>query len=113
MKKLTTLISILLICIFHSFSSFSQNSDTEKKSQTYAVVIGISNYESDAIPKLEFSHIDAQHFADFLKSEKGGGVSPDNIKLLTNEDAQLASILEALDWLKSQINEYDQAIIYF
>lgn len=113
MKKLTTLISILLICIFHSFSSFSQNSDTEKKSQTYAVVIGISNYESDAIPKLEFSHIDAQHFADFLKSEKGGGVSPDNIKLLTNEDAQLASILEALDWLKSQINENDQAIIYF
>ena len=66
---------------------------------TYAVVVGISTYESSGMPQLEYAHKDALFFADYLKSKSGGEVPEDNIRLLINENATYAAIYEALDWL--------------
>lgn len=81
--------------------------------KTYAVVIGISDYQNEAIPNLRFAHRDALAFDAYLKSESGGSLSDDQVTLLINEQATTAGIAAAMDWLLEVVAEGDQAIIYF
>ncbi|XVJ67132.1 MAG: hypothetical protein HEQ40_13555 [Lacibacter sp.] len=85
----------------------------ERKNNIYAVVIGISNYESKNIRQLVYSHKDAQLFAQWLQSTSGGNVPGSNIRVLLNEQATIAAIYNALDWLKQQCKEGDDVYIYF
>ncbi len=80
---------------------------------TYAVVIGISDYQSPDIPDLRFAHRDAEAFARFLRSPAGGSLDGDHLKLLTNEQATTGEMVSSLDWLVESCKEGDQAIIYF
>lgn len=80
---------------------------------TYAVVVGISDYQSPDIPDLQFAHRDAQAFADWLKSAAGGHVPETNILLLTDHKATFAAFASALDWLVETCAEGEQALIYF
>ena len=84
-----------------------------KKSMTRAVIIGISDYQDDNIPDLQFAHRDAQAFANYLQSPSGGNLSSDNIKLYLNEEATGGNVHKALYWLISESNENDNCIIYF
>jgi predicted Zn-dependent protease len=81
--------------------------------KTYAVVVGISKYESTGIPQLEFAHKDAIFFADYLKSKAGGSVPEENIRLLVNESATYAAIYDALDWLLATCQKDDLVYFYF
>lgn len=80
---------------------------------TYAVVIGISDYQDPAIPDLHFADKDAEAFAAYLRSETGGKLDQDHIKILINQKATMAQFANALDWLWEVCKEGDQAIIYF
>ncbi len=84
-----------------------------KISNTFAVIIGISDYQNPEIPDLSFAHIDAETFADFLKSPAGGNLQDSNLKLLINEEATSAAVATAIDWLYDSVEKNDQAIIYF
>ncbi len=81
--------------------------------QTWAVVIGISDYQDAAIPDLRFADKDAEAFANFLRSPAGGSLDGDHLKVLTNGQATAGRIAEALDGLIEQAKEGDQVIIYF
>ncbi len=105
----------------------SPNSSTEKgiapvkivstqssaTSKTYAVVVGISDYQDPGIPDLRFADKDAEAFAAFLSSKAGGSLDQDHLKLLLNKQATMAQFANALDWLMENAKEGDQAIIYF
>ncbi len=78
---------------------------------TYAVVVGISNYQSPDIPDLQFAHHDARAFADWLQSPAGGQVPEANIQLLTEKGATFAAFAGALDWLVENTLEDAHAII--
>ena len=80
---------------------------------TYAVVVGISKYESSGIPQLEYAHKDALFFADYLKSKSGGSVPEENIRLLVNENATYSAIYDALDWLLTTCHKDDLVYFYF
>lgn len=82
-------------------------------SNTYAIVIGITKYQTPAIPALQFADRDAKQFVSWLQSSSGGQVPDKHIKLLVNEEATIAAIYQALDWLKSVCKENDKAFIYF
>ena len=90
----------------------TQNSEL-KTSETYAVVVGISDYQDKDIPDLRFADRDAEAFANFLRSPAGGLLDGGHLKLLTNEDATGARFSLALDWLMEVAEDGDQAIIYF
>lgn len=92
-------------------SSFKVRS--AKTSNTFAVVVGISDYQNPEITNLAFAQRDAEIFADFLRSPSGGNVQESNIKMLINEEATGAAVATALDWLYESVGENDQAIIYF
>ncbi|SOD79479.1 caspase family protein [Spirosoma fluviale] len=82
--------------------------------QTYAVVVGISDYEalSYATGDLRFADRDARQFAAFLQSKSGGSVPAANIRLLTNRQATQAAILQQLNVFR-QATEADRIILYF
>lgn len=81
--------------------------------ETYAVVVGISDYQDPAIPDLRFAHKDAEAFAHFLRSPAGGALDADHLKVLLNQEATMGQFANALDWLWEVCHEGDEAIIYF
>jgi tetratricopeptide (TPR) repeat protein len=87
--------------------------DGKMTGTTRAVVVGISDYQDGQIPDLKFAHRDAEAFIAFLSSPAGGNVAPENLKLLTNEQATQGKVGMALTWLQNASMEGDRAIVYF
>ncbi|GJM32087.1 MAG: hypothetical protein DHS20C18_10880 [Saprospiraceae bacterium] len=107
---------VLLTIIFLFFELVVYPKDATfplEKGNTWAVVIGISDYQDKEISKLSYAHRDAEFFADFLKSESGGLLTDQQLRLLTNKNATLARIQAALEWLAVNAIQGDQAILYF
>jgi len=80
---------------------------------TYAVVVGISDYQDPKIPDLRFADKDAIAFANYLKSPDGGRVKVENIKLLVNNGATAGRVLSALFWVLEASKAGDKFIFYF
>ncbi|MFD2937108.1 caspase family protein [Spirosoma flavum] len=82
--------------------------------QTYAVVIGISDYQAltYATGDLRFADRDAQQVVAFLRSQVGGNVPVSHIRLLTNRQATQATIQQALKLFR-QAGADDRVILYF
>lgn len=81
--------------------------------QTWAVVVGVSDYQNPDITDLKYAHRDALAFANYLQSPAGGRVDSTHITLLLNENATAGKFAAALDWLLDVVKEGDQAVIYF
>ena len=113
----------LTICFFFLFSlsllaqekgvSPISTVGTDGTGTTFAVVVGISDYQDEGIPDLRFADKDAEAFAAFLQSTAGGNLDEDHLKVLINEKATQAQFAAALDWLWEVAGENDKAIIYF
>ncbi len=83
------------------------------EANTYAIVIGISDYKDPDIPKLSFSNRDAEVFADFLMSAPGGSVPRQNIKLLIDSVATIGEVDKSIRWLMNNCKENDRVYFYF
>ncbi len=105
--------SLLLFLSLLALRSPAQIGAMANKGTTRAVIVGISEYEDQRIPRLYFAHRDAQAMAEFLLSEAGGSVKPENIKLLANEKATRGEITTAFYWLVGESKAGDRAVIYF
>ncbi len=81
--------------------------------QTYAVVVGISDYQDSGIPDLRFADKDAEAFANYLRSPAGGSLDPDHLAVLTNQKATAGRMAEVLDALIEKARKDDRVIIYF
>ncbi len=109
------------ICIVSVNSIIAQNKHVQpihsieltNRLNTYAVVIGISDYQDPGIPDLRYADKDAEQFANYLRSDAGGKLDEDHLKVLINQQATMAQFAIALDWLWEVCKEGDQAIIYF
>ena len=94
---------VVLIVVAQQTTRGIQPSNIDVQSQptnvTYAVVVGISDYQDPGIPDLRFADKDAEAFAAFLSSKAGGSLDQDHLKLLLNKQASMAQFANALDWL--------------
>lgn len=115
MKSFRIFSLFLLGIIIHlsELSAQKNFSGDSAKVKTFAVIVGITNYENAAIPALQYADRDAQQFAAYLQSKAGGEVPEAHIKLIVNKEATIAAVYEALDWLKEQCGKDDVAYIYF
>lgn len=109
MKYLLTT-CFLLFCAMAFAQDLRPN---RKKGNTFALVVGISDYQDADIKDLRYAHIDANVFAAFLRSKAGGSLDSQHIRLLTNEQATLAGLQSGFNWLLKKANKGDRAIIYF
>ncbi len=91
----------------------SSKSIQSKTGTTRAVIVGISDYQNDQIPDLQYAHKDAQAFKTYLQSEAGGKIPNENIQILTNADATMGKMVMALEWLMTESQANDKAIFYF
>ncbi|MGB5024047.1 MAG: hypothetical protein WBO44_01800, partial [Saprospiraceae bacterium] len=110
MKLYLILLSILLnLCLYSQNKGVSQLPTTNQQlsTKTYAVVVGISDYQDPAIPDLRFADKDAEAFANYLRSNAGGKLDGDHLKVLLNEKATVAQFAIALDWLMEVVKEND------
>jgi tetratricopeptide (TPR) repeat protein len=113
--------SMMTLLLFFGLTLFAQKKglsgliveQPNKISNTFAVIIGVSDYQNPEIPDLSFAHKDAEAFAEFLKSPAGGNLRDSNLKLLLNEVATGAAVATAIDWLYESVEKNDRAIIYF
>lgn len=80
---------------------------------TWAMVVGISDYQAPGIPDLRFADKDAAAFAAYLRSPAGGAVDDDHLSLFLNEQATGANVAMALSALMEEAQEGDRVIIYF
>lgn len=101
-------ISIACLCavLMHSAAT--------AQTTTYAVVVGVSDYEilDYRTGDLKFADTDAENFTAFLKSPAGGGVASQNIIKLTNKQATKANIKRAMAVFKYATPQ-DRIIFYF
>jgi predicted Zn-dependent protease len=108
---------ILLVLYFfvqnYALSQMATMNEPILKGKTYAVIIGISQYQNTVIPKLNYADKDATLFAEWLKSKAGGSVPDNQIKLFTNETATIAAIYNGLDWLTAIAQKEDVVYLYF
>ena len=91
------------------------SASSEFKGKRWAIVIGISNYENEGVPDLQFADRDAQEFASFLLSPQAGlgGFDQDKVLLLTNEDATYRRIRSALFTFLKNPTEDDVVYVFW
>lgn len=120
MKNFAALL-FLLAFLYTTTSSFGQikgikpviSAETQMVGNTRALVVGISDYQNEDIPDLRFAHKDAELFAEYLKDGNGGGLDPEKITILLNEEATAGKFISALYGLLEESEEGDNVIIYF
>ena len=79
--------------------------------QTYALLVGISKYKRPELA-LQFAEADATLFSQFLASQRGGGIAPENVMLLTDEKATTAAVRNGFhDFLQRRAGKNDTVII--
>ncbi|MBK8556501.1 MAG: caspase family protein [Lewinellaceae bacterium] len=83
------------------------------KGKTWALVVGVSNYENKKIPNLNYAAEDALAFAAYLQSPAGGLLDSSHLRLLLNEQAKQADFGAGLSWLQEVSREGDRVIIFF
>lgn len=78
----------------------------------WALVVGISKFQKPSL-NLKFPDKDAQDFAKFLVEKCN--FAPDHVKMLTNEQATRAAILNNLGdkWLPRVVRPDDLVVLYF
>jgi WD40 repeat protein len=81
--------------------------------QRWAVVVGVSEYANPGIPSLKYADKDAEAFANFLRRPEGGGYDNDHMRMLTNKEATLANVRDALVNFLSGAIDMDLVLIYF
>jgi tetratricopeptide (TPR) repeat protein len=81
--------------------------------KTYALLIGVSKYQK--LPQdlwLQYADADAKTFSQHLASPRGGAVPPENMMVLTNEQATTAAIRNAFQtFLKNRAGSKDTIFI--
>ncbi|MBK9110018.1 MAG: caspase family protein [Saprospiraceae bacterium] len=91
----------------------TNNHQRASNSNTFAVVVGISNYHDKGIPDLKYAHRDAIAFVDWLKGTGMVKVPEDHIQLLIDSMATRAQFNAALDGILDQAREGDLVYLYF
>jgi len=108
-----TTIFLLLSYFCYAQEEVSLTNQTLVSGNTYALIIGISDYKDEKITDLKYAHKDADAFYNFLLSASGGNTPQANIKLLKNKEATVSNIYVAKQWLESVAKKDDLVYFYF
>jgi hypothetical protein len=94
--------------------NFDSLTDPGNKDRRFALLIGVSKYSDESgIKHLKGAHADAGRMKRLLTDPGGFNFDPDNVCLMTNENATSARFIAATNALKDNVAEEDLVIIYF
>ncbi|MCX8018997.1 MAG: caspase family protein [Chitinophagaceae bacterium] len=78
---------------------------------TYAIIIGISDYKS--VPDLKFAHKDALAFQALLQSQSGENVPKENIEIFINDKATKNNVADAISQVVKKVKSGDRIWFFF
>jgi tetratricopeptide (TPR) repeat protein/predicted nucleic acid-binding protein len=81
--------------------------------QTYALLVGISEFQDPDIKKLSYAHEDALEMRKLLLTKRAGAIPPENIMVLINEKATRAAINAAIESHLLNRHDPDDTILLF
>jgi tetratricopeptide (TPR) repeat protein len=90
-----------------------EEADGIRQSKAYAVIIGVGDYESPGIKKLNFSANDAMELANVLTDPTYGGFKKENVTVLVNKDATTRNIKKAIGSDLKRAPDDGLAIVFF
>ena len=82
------------------------------KPKLYALVVGVSRYQSTSLKPLTYAAKDAADLASLLKSAKGSLYGDAEVKLLTDDTATIQGVKEGLAWLERSVRRNDIGLVY-
>ena len=86
---------------------------SRSEGQTYALLVGISNFKDSNITPLSFAHLDAIELANLLKSPRAGAIPEENVVVLTNQAATRSAIQSAIEThLKARAGKNDTVLLF-
>ena len=77
----------------------------------YLLAIGISQYQKQNL-NLKYADLDARAFAAAWQNQQGVVYRTVEAKVITNEEATVRSILDAMDWLVKSVTQRDIAVMF-
>jgi hypothetical protein len=83
----------------------------EKYEKLYLLVVGISKYPGDYA--LEFPRKDATDFSGYMQKQKGRLYDAVVSRVLVDQEASRAGILDGLKWLRENVGEHDAGVVFF
>lgn len=88
---------------------------TPASGRKYALIIGISRYKNNlrGIRNLEYADVDARSMYEFLQQPAAGAFAAEDMLLLSNEEATIARIREALTNFIAKASSNDLLLIFF
>ena len=92
---------------------FARGQQLKTAKNKYAVVVGISNYQAAGILDIRDARRDAETFAAWLYSESGGNLPQENVVLLTDAQATLSRVGNAINEMSVASGSSDGLILYF
>ncbi|MES2800263.1 MAG: caspase family protein [Bacteroidota bacterium] len=109
---LVAVFCVLSLTCFAQRGGEVENTSTESAGSgtTYALIVGISDYQNPKITDLNFADVDAIVFQDYLLSV---GLPKENVFTLINENATNASFWTMLNFLSQKVNKGDVVYLYF
>jgi hypothetical protein len=114
-------IRTLLLILFTALHSFSQNrgftlvdktgKETGSFGTSWALIIGVNDYEEGEIPKLRYAVNDAQGVADLLIKDQG--FEKEKVLILMNAKATKENISKSFEFLKQNSAPDDRIVVFF
>src|SRR5436190_11458475 len=92
-------------------TTITNHSDSGATGNTYAIIIGISNYKN--VSPLQYADRDAQAFFNFLQSDAGGKIPGGNIEPFINENATRTNIGDAISEIVKKAKAGDRVYFFF
>lgn len=88
--------------------------ESSEQGKTYALVVGISKYPKlQPNEQLRFAHRDAVTFSEYLRSERGGALPADQVRVLMNEQATTAATRNGIaTFLRAKARKQDTVILF-
>ncbi len=85
--------------------------DRDPAVKIWAVVVGVGRYTT--MPNLKYPTTDAYQYYAFLKSPEGGALPDAQVRILVDEDATRANILQTMRQTLLRADDNDVVIFYF
>jgi hypothetical protein len=79
----------------------------------FALLVGVGSHNHTGINNLPATINDAQALRKILLDQSQCGYFPENVKYLSANTATKSNILEGLDWLRAESNQYPDSTILF
>jgi tetratricopeptide (TPR) repeat protein len=96
-----------------SAESPAANTRPAPRFNTWALLVGVSKYQSPAVASLRYPASDATALRDALVDKQLGGLPAAHVRLLTDEEATASSITGAVDsFLKPNVKPGDQVVLF-